>query len=771
MSRVAGQQTGHVQGRVVDATTRHPIPSATVFIEGALLTTVTGADGSFRINDLEEGVYSVSVRHLGYADFVHTDVAIVRRKATLISEIGLVSTVLALEGITATIVTPPSVSRYAVQREEIRRTPGTSGDVLRALGTLPGVSVSEGEFSAMSVRGGGAHDNLILIDNIPFDKINHFEGGSNEQEAQGGRFSVFTAGLVERAIFYGGGFGAEHGRKGASVLDLEISEGNPESPTVSGSYDLLGLELNYDGPTYLLPKTSLRANYRDFDMKRGLEIGGLQDFGDPTMSDVIIKTSTHVNERNKVSVLGIYSTDRLVRAPHHLLHGDDLVENAIWDIDETRWLLGANWRWLTSGESVLHNTFYYRTNDRFRSIGFASADATGGRLPSSVADLTVRENVGIQNQREIEIGWKADFDHAVRRGGTFRLGLEAYRIQLDYDYAQAGADTLYRFTRADLLRHPDQRYLVVPSEAVAHSFDKAAVNAAAYVSYELGLGRLVLTPGGRYSRSGFSTQSTVAPRLQVRYQLSPSTAANFATGTYYQAPSNIHITSDAANRMLRDEKSVHYILGINRYLRDDLRLTLETYYKELSDLVVPAATGGRALTNGGDGWSSGFDAILLKRLSNRYHGQVSYSYAISRRDDHDGWGEYNSSFNQPHNVGAIVGYQANKAWFISGRWKYAVGRPKDRFIVHENVLGDGAPLRYSKEITARNADRLPAFHLLSTRLDYRKQLGRFAVTSFLEMDNLYNRFNTYEARFSELTGEEKALGFGFLPNFGFKLEF
>lgn len=765
------QQSGHVQGRIVDAATRQPVAGASVLVEGTSIAAVTGSGGGFRIDDLEAGVYSVRVRQFGYAEFVQTDVLVVRGKATLINEIGLVSLPLGLEAITVTAVSASSVSQHVVQREELRRTPGTMGDVLRALGSLPGVSVSDGEFSAMSVRGGGVDDNLILVDNIPFDKINHFEGGSNEQETQGGRFSVFTGGLVERATFHGGGFGAEHGRKGASVLDLTIREGNPESPTISGSYDLLGLELNYDGPSYLLENTSLLVNYRNFDLKRALEVAGEQHFGDPAMGDVIMKTTTHVNARNRLSVLGIYSTDQLIRDPRHLLQGEDLVENAIFNIDETRWLLGASWRSLTRSNSVLHNTLYYRANDRFRSIGHVSADATGGQLPPSLADLTVRENVGIQNQREVEIGWKSQFDQAVGTAGTFRIGLEVYRTELDYDYTQAGADTLYRFTGADLLRHPGQKYLVVPAEAVDHRFDGAALNAAAYTSYELGLGRFLVTPGVRYAHSGLSRQSTLAPRLQVRYQWTPHTVLNFATGTYHQTPVNRHVTSGAANRTLRDEKSVHYILGMNRYLRDDLRLTLEGYYKKLDDLIVPAATVGSALTNDGTGWTSGLDVMLLKRLSDRHYGQVSYSFALSRRNDHDGQGEYASSFNQPHSFGAIFGYQLSREWFVSGRWKYAAGRPKDRFIVHENVFGEEGPPRYSREIIARNADRLPDFHSLSTRIDYRRQIGRFGLTTFLELDNLYNRFNTNQAVFSELTGQEKALGLGFMPNLGFKLEF
>ncbi|MFK7846697.1 MAG: TonB-dependent receptor plug domain-containing protein [Rhodothermales bacterium] len=370
--------------------------------------------------------------------------------------------------ITPEFATTP-VSHHSLQREEIRGSPGTAGDVLRAVGSLPGVSTSEGEFSAMSVRGSGVYDNLILIDNIPFEKINHFEGGSSEQETQGGRFSVFTSGLIERATFYGGGFGAEHGRKNASVLDLSIKEGNTESPTINGIYDLLGLELNYDGPTYLLKNTSLVLNVRNFDMKAALKLADSQDFGDPTMSDIIAKTTTHLNASNKISLLGIYSTDRLLRGPENIFKADDLVENDVWDIDETRWLFGVNWRLLTSKKSVLHNTFFYRGNERFRSIGHAWADGFAGQIPPTLEELSFREGVGIQHQDELEVGWKSDFHYDLGNNRTINAGLELYNINLDYSFTQNGADTLYQFTARDLQLNPEQKYLVINPEDVNYS--------------------------------------------------------------------------------------------------------------------------------------------------------------------------------------------------------------------------------------------------------------------------------------------------------------
>ena len=135
--------------------------------------------------------------------------------------------------------------------------------------TLPGVSTSGGEFAAFSVRGGSPKENIILIDNIPFDKISHFNGGSTEeQNKQGGRFSIFAPNLIEEARFQAGGFSAQYGGKLASFLDIRLKEGNRQTPTVDGRFDITGWELNYDGPAYLHGGTSLVLSARHTDFER-----------------------------------------------------------------------------------------------------------------------------------------------------------------------------------------------------------------------------------------------------------------------------------------------------------------------------------------------------------------------------------------------------------------------------------------------------------------------------------------------------------------------
>ena len=82
--------------------------------------------------------------------------------------------------------------------------------------------------------------------------------------------------------------------------------------------------------------------------------------------------------------------------------------------------------------------------------------------------------------------------------------------------------------------------------------------------------------------------------------------------------------------------------------RDDLKLTTEIYYKQSGDLIVRNDRTNQLRRNDGDGWAAGIDLSLIKRLVNKFYGQINYSYAQSKRDDHNGEGEYNSDFNQPH---------------------------------------------------------------------------------------------------------------------------
>ncbi|TDJ01399.1 MAG: TonB-dependent receptor [Caldithrix sp.] len=768
--------TGSIKGRVVDKTTKQPLPGANVVIVGTNRGAASDPAGFFVIEGVKEDIYKLKVTFIGYNTFIETDVRVVRHKTAYVEDIELISSSVAMREVLVTDGLfnddeQAPVSYFTYTREEIRRAPGSAGDVFRAMETLPGVSTSGGEFSAFSVRGGSPKENIILIDNIPFGKVTHFNGGSEEQEAQGGRFSIFAPGLIEEANFQAGGFSAIYGGKFSSFLDLKIKEGNTENPTVDGRIDVLGWEINYDGPLPALKNSSMVVSARHQDFTRILELTGQEEFGSPRFTDIIAKITTEFSHKNKLSFLAIWAPENFDRTVKDVFESDDFASTDLTDLDEQKTLLGVNWRFLTSKSTFLQNSIYFRRTDRDITVGRAWPVFVNGEAPQSEEEIRYKDILS-EDSHEYEFGMRSIFSIFPSDNSTFRTGFEVSRTTFNLVRTQNGLDTLYFYDQNDFRPHPAQKFIITSPEFVNNNFDDTKTILAAFTEYSFRpFDKLTLNAGLRYEYNEFNNQHYFAPRGSGSFTLNPKTRLNFATGIYYQTPEFDILTADARNVDLSNEKSYHFILGLSRYLRDDLKLTTEIYYKQFSDLIVRNDRTNQLRRNDGDGWAAGIDLSLIKRFVNKFYGQINYSYAQSKRDDHNGEGEYNSDFNQPHIFSILGGYEFNKEWSISAKWRFATGRPKDSFIVHENIFNDPNFVRYSKEITRNNGERLSDFHTFNVRVDYRKQLGRIALVSFLDVVNLYSHLNVNEDRFLEITGGEDRRGFNILPTGGLKIEF
>ncbi len=771
----AQENIGTLKGKIIDQLSKQPLPGASVRVVGTSLGAVTNLEGYYAINSLPENIYKLQIDFLGYQTHFETDVRVVRGKTVFVREIAMIDQ--PIEGEEVTIEASgfeqdkqAPISNYNYTREEIRRAPGATGDIFRAIETLPGVSSSGGEFSSFSVRGGSPRDNIVLVDNIPFSKVSHFDGGTEEQEAQGGRFSIFTPGLIETANFQAGGFSARYGGKNASLVDLKIKEGNKETPTANGTYDVLGWEANYDGPSYIYKNTSLMMSARHQDFKTILDLTGQKDLGHPRYTDVIVKTTTDVNPWHKISFLGIFADDEFDRTLAHVFESDKLYGNDLARGGETKYLLGFNWRWLTNTKSFLENSFYFSNRNNPFHQGRAFTDPVAGNPPMR-SSVQTRENIYNQSVKESQIGFKSNFTYQVANNLSSTSGIEVNQFNLDYAFTQIGFDTTFIFDRNDYRSDPSKNYLVRNPANTNSAINTTRHSYSGFTELSYTLDKYVtFNPGVRYEYSTFNKKGYVAPRISVSYIIDPKTTINGAAGTYYQSPALEIIGSDPANENLKSEKAFHFIAGATRYFGSDLKLTVETYYKQLNDLIVKSDRTSDVRTNQGDGWARGVDMSLVKRFTSKWYGQVNYSRMASKRNDHDGQGSYNSDFSQPNIFNILLGYEFNKEWSLSTKWKYATGRPKDSYILHSNVLSDPNHFRYSKEITRDNGDRLDAFHTWNVRADYRKQIGRFAIVAFVDILNMYGHLNVNEEFFQYQDGKIDKRGFKIAPTMGVKLE-
>src|SRR5436189_4230593 len=127
-----------------------------------------------------------------------------------------------------------------IEMKEINKIPVLMGekDVLKTMQLIPGIkSAGEGN-TGFYVRGGGADQNLILLDEAPVYNASHLLGF----------FSVFNSDAIKNVTIYKGGMPAEYGGRLSSVLDIKMNDGNNQKFGVSGGIGLISSRLNVEGP-------------------------------------------------------------------------------------------------------------------------------------------------------------------------------------------------------------------------------------------------------------------------------------------------------------------------------------------------------------------------------------------------------------------------------------------------------------------------------------------------------------------------------------------
>jgi len=774
-------QIGDIKGKIIDSKTKQPLFGTNVILLGETYSdesfgTATDEDGYFGMKDIPENIYKLKVSYLGYKEHIESDILVIRNKTFDTREIELIESgvigdeIIVNSGYFNENVDEP-VSNYSFTKDEIIRAPGAGGSVFRAIDNLPGVSSSGGEFSAFSVRGNRPKDNIILVDNIPFDRLSHFNEVSGTQEIEGGRLSIFTNGLIEKAVFQGGGFSAKQGGKFASFLDLKLKEGNKESYKFDGTYDLFGWEANYDGKTFLLDNSSLRLSARAYDFKNAMELIDEVGWGFSKLSDYVGKFTTDINSSHKLSILGIYSTEVWTRDIDNIYDSKYFENRSLQDDSEEKYLAGINWRFLTNKSSYLTTSVYFNKIDTDHKKGRANVESVNGARPER-SEAFVRFPLNRYNSIKNTGGIKSDFVYSFKNGYTFSSGINIQHTYYDSEISMKGKDTLYVFNENELPNGSD-KFLVVDPNEIANSFKNKRMEYAGYSEISIPAhDRLKVNVGLRYEYNDLSNDSDFSPRINATYQLCPQGSLNLAAGIYYQIPDIMLLSRHRNNIKIQNEKAYHYILGLTRYFGDDMKFTAEAYYKHMEDLVVRPYSNNSITENSGKGYAYGFDISLLKKFVTKLYGQANYSYGVSKVKERPSTNYYNSTFNQPHIFNFMVGYQLNDNWSFTAKWKYATGRPKDDHVIFENVHNDPKNLRYAKVSMTKNSKRYDSYHTLNVRADYRVQLSDyFAITAFLDLMNLYNNKAYFAEYFHETTGRIEGNGSEFLPRFGFKFEF
>jgi len=748
-SAIAQERTGIIKGRLLDGETKAPLVGANVEVLNTILGSATDDQGLFFINDVPVGSYSLRFSYIGYQNYTQTDVIVRPQRITFV-EAELKPTALESEAVevnggyfTQTDEQPLSVTGFS--REEIRRAPGSAGDVSRIIWSLPSIAKINDQSNSLIVRGGSPVENAFYIDNIEIPNINHFP----TQGASGGPIGMVNVDFINDVQFHTGGFSALYGDKLSSIMDINFREGNRDEFDAQLDLNFTGFGGVLETPLFNQKGSllfSARRSYLDL-------IIGLADVGTtvaPSYGDYQGKLVYDLNPHHRLTLLAVSGDDHndpdreTARENAMIVYGNqDIYENTA----------GINWRalWKKSGYS---NTSISYTSDEFKEDYYETSSAI-----HLLRNRSWEQSFKLRNVNHFRLSQR----HSIE------FGVEAKHLITDYDnffndYTDALGDTVPAFTLKDRI---------------------TADKVGAFVDYIVKpVKRLTTNLGVRADYFSYNKNSYLSPRFSFSYQLTPRTSLNGATGLFYQNLPLVLLSQQESNRDLKDPMAIHYILGIDHLLTENTKLSLEVYEKDYQNFPIDPTQPSlflldelfyrygfffnhAPLLDNGKAYSRGVEIMLQKKLAENFYGLASASYFRTKyKGGDDIWRD--RVFDNRLMFSVEGGYKPNSKWEFSMRWIYAGGAPYTPFDLEASQQLNRAVLDENNI----NESRYPDYHSLNVRLDRRFHFSSSNLIFYLSVWNAYNRKNIASYYWNEEENKQDVIyQWSLLPIFGLEFEF
>ncbi|MEI6425710.1 MAG: TonB-dependent receptor, partial [Lentisphaerota bacterium] len=473
------------------------------------------------------------------------------------------------------------VSFKTLEQQEIRRSPGSAEDIFRVMQSLPGVSTAGGKSAQLIVRGGSPDENLTLLDNIEIYNPIHFARSGESM----GIISVINPSLLKKVDFLTGGFPAKYGDKLSSVFDMSLIDGNKEVFNTDVNVNFGGFGIMVDGPVSEKSSMIFSARRGFFDLLTSL----MKKPAAPRYYDATGKYTYHLDDFNKLSIVGFYYLDQIDK--EGITEQNSFMSKYPYMTrDDYGSALGINWQSLFSSKAYALTTLSYSSN------GWKTHNGTIDNRDIKGDDIREDEYILKSEINYIAAPW-IEF----KTGGYVKFIDSKHIIWSPEDTTKSGK----LIPASSISYHPEisQKY---------SGFVQTTVLPVSKVTFNAGL---------RIDHFTYTDETKLSPRLSLKYDLFENTSLNAAYGTFYQTPAAYQIAIDPLNRSLKSAKSIHYILGLEHKISDDMLATVEVYHKDLSNVITGNDTNN-ILTNIGKGYARGVEFYLQKKFTKGFVGSV-----------------------------------------------------------------------------------------------------------------------------------------------------
>lgn len=743
LSAIAQRYT--ISGYIRDGGSGETLPGASISIPSIGKNLSSNAYGFYSVT-LPKGTYKIQSSFIGFLNYAVTidlssDTVFqidMQRKSSLSGEVVLIARK------TEDMLRSTQMGKISLDMQQLKAMPALLGevDVVRSLLMLPGVANAGEANAGIYVRGGGADQNLILLDDAVVYNSGHLFGF----------FSVFNSDAIKNVTLIKGAMPAQYGGRLSSVLDINMKEGNNKEFQTEGGIGLIASRFSIQGPikkeksSFIL---SARRTYVDVLTKPFIDKES-QFYGSGYyFYDANAKMNFTLSEKDRLYISGYFGRD-------------------VFDFNNARQSFKVNVPWGNATGSLRWNHVY---NKKLFANTTAVFNDYRFRFAGQQNNLQLELSSGIR-----DIGIKHDLD---------LYPFSGHRVKFGFAY------TFHRFKPSVINGRQDSVVFSPQNSPV-----KYAHEAAIYLQDDWDISsRIKLQAGCRLS--GFrqvgpykefindengnpvdsiivsanrtvKTYSGWEPRLALRYVLDNNTSLK---GSYTRNNQYIHLVSSAGSTLptdiwvpstlrVRPQVSDLFSLGVFRnFDENQYEASLELYYKDLRNQIeyregyVPNTLEDVEKSFAfGRGWSYGAE-WFISRKKGRLTGWLGYTWSRTWREFPalNQGKKFPAKFDRRHDLSLVATYQLNEHWKMSVTFVYATGNAVTlplRFYLMEGAL--------SQEYCEINQYRLPAYHRTdiafvydSPKNKYRKIKSEWVFSVY----NIYSRQNPYFIYFDQQTTE------------------
>ncbi|MCX2739060.1 TonB-dependent receptor [Pontibacter anaerobius] len=751
-----------LSGHVKDEASGEGLIGASVSVQELPGTGVATNEYGFYSLTLPKGNYTLLFNYLGYVTASKSMDLTTTQKL----DVGLGQHATALKEVEITTrkednnVRSMEMSTLKMQVAEIKTMPALLGevDVVKAIQLLPGVQNAGEGTSGFYVRGGGADQNLILLDEAPVYNASHLMGF----------FSVFNADAIKDVQLYKGGIPSQHGGRLSSLLDIRMKEGNNQKAEVSGGIGTISSRLTVEAPI-IKDKSSFilsgRRTYADifFGLSNDENIKG----NDLYFYDLNAKVNYTLNDKNRLFVSGYF--------------GRDVAATKSFMMDWGNATATMRWNHLFNNRLFSNTTFIFSDFDYAMGSKEEESEFT---WKSHIKDYGIKNDYTyfLNPKNQLRFGLHVTYHNFMP--AEVKPGAKSYVNELKLNSTSALEGAVYLSNEHRVTQKLTLDYGLRLSSFTSmgpgkvYLYDDAFETPVDTLKY------------GRFEK--IKQYGGLEPRISAKYELNEVSAVK---ASYNRTLQYLHQVSNStsatpfdvwipSSTYVKPQLADQVAAGYFRNFADNMfEGSVEIYYKwmdnqidykDYAEIFLNERLETELLRGTGEAYGAEF---YLRKQKGLLTGWLSYTLSKTERTvpGINNGNPYPLRHDRRHSGNLVLAYQFSPGINFGANWTYSTGGAITMPVGRYEYNGKTYPV-YSE----RNGYRLPAYHRLDLSATYEKPHNEFKKYSgrwTLSVYNAYARKNAFSIYFREneedntKTEAVKTYLFGLMPSLTYNFKF